>query len=67
MEDSVKRNAEQIEYHNGLLQGMQNSIDGLTQLITTLNSKYEGLFEKVSSSSTIPAQPPPLLQNPYLN
>ena len=44
MEDSVKRNAEQIEYHNGLLQGMQNSIDGRTHLITTLNSMYEGLF-----------------------
>ena len=66
MEDSVKCNTEQIEYHNGLLQGLQNSIDGLTQLITTLNSKYEGLVEKVSSSSTISAQPP-LLQNPYLN
>ena len=67
MEDSIKRNAEQIEFHTGILQGLQNSIDGLTQLITTLNSKYDVLAEKVSSPSTFPAQPPPLLQNPYLN
>ncbi|XP_057497404.1 uncharacterized protein LOC130782134 [Actinidia eriantha] len=67
MEDSIKRNAEQIEYHTGLLRELQNSIDGLTQLITTLNSKYDDLSEKVSSPSTIPVQQPPLLQNPYLN
>ena len=67
LEDSIKRNVEQIESHTGLLQGLQNSIDGLTQLITTLNSKYDGLSEKVSSSSKSPAQPPPLLQKPDLN
>lgn len=68
MDDAIRRNAETTQQHSETLEEIKNSIAGLTQLITTLNSKYEGLSEKVPSSSSSPThQQPPLLQNPHLN
>lgn len=68
MDDAVRRNAEITERHSETLEEIKNSIAGLTQLITTLNSKYEGLLDKVPSSSSSPThQQPPILQNPHLN
>lgn len=68
VDESIRRNAEVTERHAEVLDEIKNSIAGLTQLITTLNSKYERLSEKVNFSSSSPThQQPPLLQNPHLN
>ncbi|KAH7833185.1 hypothetical protein Vadar_003889 [Vaccinium darrowii] len=42
MDDAIRRNAETTQQQLEILEEIKNSIAGLTQLITTLNSKYEG-------------------------
>lgn len=66
LEEAVRKNVEHTTQHAEILEEIQQSLEGITQLMTTLNSKYDGLAEKVSltpSSSTGPG----LLPNPHVN
>lgn len=64
MDDAVRKLSVTTEQHGETMEGIKSSIDGLTQLITTLNAKYDLLSEKVTS---IPSLSPPILPNPHLN
>ncbi|KAH7843295.1 hypothetical protein Vadar_014904 [Vaccinium darrowii] len=46
LDDAVRKLSVTTEQHGETMEGIKSSIDGLTQLITTLNAKYDLLSEK---------------------
>ncbi|XP_058217468.1 uncharacterized protein LOC131328550 [Rhododendron vialii] len=57
--ESIQRLNDVTDRQAASLDGFKDMMDGIKTLITTLNSKYEQLQEKVSSSSSFPILPNP--------
>lgn len=60
--ESIKRLTEVTDCQAASIEGFNETMEGIKNLITTLNAKYEQIQDKVTSSST-----PPLLPNPPQN
>lgn len=59
--ESIQRLTDVTDRQAASLEGFKDTMEGIKNLITTLNSKYEQLHDKVSSSSSSPILPSPNL------
>ncbi|KAH7848172.1 hypothetical protein Vadar_034607 [Vaccinium darrowii] len=60
--ESIRKLTEVTDRHTTTMEGFNETMEGLKNLITTLNAKYDQIQEKVSSSTSAP-----ILQNPPQN